>query len=88
MQSNIKSPKDGLVEKSTERKIVSPIDIKQASGLNISSECLLLLHRIMQLNKNDSMLHQELQRAVNILFDRFPNSLPKQLLAKNGNGHG
>ena len=65
------------------------IDTKQISGNNLSFECCYNLHKLMKLNPTDETIQQEFQRTINVLFEKFPNSMPmlKELFAEHSNSH-
>lgn len=64
-------------------------DKKEASGHNLSFECSIRLHRLMRLNPQDETIQQEFQRTINVLFEKFPDSMPypKESFAEHGNSH-
>jgi len=51
-------------------------DKKTKTGRLLSAECCLNLHDIMGLNAEDVEVQAELQRAINLLLEKFPGILP------------
>lgn len=46
-------------------------------------QTILLLHDIMKLNCYDLEIQNELQRTINVLFEKFPDVMPLPSIVKN-----
>ena len=61
----------------------------QASGISLSAQCCLILHKLMEINPKDAVIQERFQKQIDLLFEIFPKSLPcpKVSLTEEGNGH-